>query len=69
MTKRPDKNIVKEKFIWGLTVSEVSVHKQSTPFLGARGEAEHHGRRVWGREAAHMVIRKQRDSILQIQTI
>ncbi len=51
-------------------ISEVSVHRQPSPFLGARGEAEHHGGRVWWRQAAYMIIRKQeRESAYQIQNI
>ena len=41
-------------------VSEVYVQRGQAPFLRASGEAEHHGGRVWQKEAAH-VIRKQRE--------
>lgn len=42
-------------------VSEVLVHGHQTPFLGLKVRLnEHHGGIMWWKEAAHMVIRRER---------
>ncbi|KAG3272282.1 hypothetical protein H1C71_030483 [Ictidomys tridecemlineatus] len=40
------------------------MHRRLALLLGARDEAEHHGRRVWQREAAHIMISKPRETPL-----
>ncbi|KAG3266949.1 hypothetical protein H1C71_003664 [Ictidomys tridecemlineatus] len=67
--KDPTSTILEEEeFLWGFTVSEVSVNRQQIPFLGAQDEAGHHGSRVGQSKAAQIMISKQRHSIQQIKS-
>ncbi|KAG3294907.1 hypothetical protein H1C71_041928, partial [Ictidomys tridecemlineatus] len=53
-------------FVFGITfpLLQVPVHGQQAVFLGARGEAGPRGGRAWQREAAHVGIRRQRETPL-----
>lgn len=49
------KNLEKGKFIWGMMISEVSIHRWPTPLLWAQYEAKCHGERAQRTNAAQLV--------------